>query len=132
MREVKEDLEKTLIPIPRFFCKKCGKTTSVLPECIPPRRWYLWAEQHTCLLLLLTGSSFRKVSKSQTPSRHTIKRWQYELIERSEEFSVQLKSKFSWLGYHANNYLNFWKACLDKMSLSTAMYTLNQMGVNVP
>ena len=26
-----------------FYCSYCQKTTSMLPECIPPRRWYLWS-----------------------------------------------------------------------------------------
>ena len=30
------------ILIDRYYCSACGKTCSVLPECIPPRRWYLW------------------------------------------------------------------------------------------
>ncbi len=37
------------ISIPRFICPKCGKTCSVLPECIAARRWYLWAVQQIVL-----------------------------------------------------------------------------------
>lgn len=28
--------------IQRYYCLCCNKTCSVLPECIPPHRWYLW------------------------------------------------------------------------------------------
>lgn len=45
--------------IPRFICPECGKTCSVLPECIPPRRWYLWAIQQMVLSAIVVGRSIR-------------------------------------------------------------------------
>lgn len=29
------------VMIQRYYCPECYKTFSVLPECLPPRRWYL-------------------------------------------------------------------------------------------
>lgn len=30
------------VAIPRFLCPECRCTCSTLPECTPPRSWYLW------------------------------------------------------------------------------------------
>ena len=59
------DAGKSLNPIfiQRLFCPNCRKTCSALPECIPPRRWYLWDEQQTALLLLLAGNSLSACAK---------------------------------------------------------------------
>ena len=43
--------------IQRYYCPSCQKTCSVLPECIPPRRWYLWDMQQVIFLLYLSESS---------------------------------------------------------------------------
>jgi hypothetical protein len=58
-----------LIPIPRFYCDGCKRTCSVLPECIPPRRWYLWATQQMVLSLVLLGISYRKIALDTPVSR---------------------------------------------------------------
>jgi transposase-like protein len=68
------------ILIQRYYCPGCGKTCSVLPECIPPRRWYLWETQQTAISLFLLGQSARAVENQIPPSRHTIKRWVVWLI----------------------------------------------------
>jgi len=77
------------ILIPRFFCPHCKKTCSVLPECIPPRRWYLWMTQQLILLQLLLKNSFNATHQSQTPpfrpSRSTIKRWWHRLQEQFQQ-----------------------------------------------
>ncbi len=52
------------VVIPRFYCINCGKTCSVLPECISPRRWYLWATQQTVLLYIIAGKSLREIGRS--------------------------------------------------------------------
>src|SRR5580692_5567047 len=51
------------ILIQRLFCPDCKKTCSVLPECIPPNRWYLWEVQQMAFLLLLAGKSLRAIAK---------------------------------------------------------------------
>lgn len=45
------------VPIPRFLCSFCYRTCSRLPECVPPRRWYLWAVQQAVLGLICAGHS---------------------------------------------------------------------------
>ena len=119
------------IPILRFYCSQCHRTCSVLPECIPPRRWYLWAEQQAVLLLHLAGSSQRAISLEQGPSRSTIGRWARSLQERHAEFSSALKARFSELGYTAS-FIDFWKRCLKQMALSRAMYYLNDAQLAIP
>ena len=86
-------LHESLNPIliPRFFCAHCKKTCSVLPECISPRRWYLWILQQHVLLQLLAGSRVNAVHNSHaappliTPSRSTIARWWQRLQEQLQQ-----------------------------------------------
>ena len=59
--------EPTLNPIKisRYICCKCHRTCSQLPECIPPRRWYLWSIQQTAILLVLMGKLFVRQAWNQ-------------------------------------------------------------------
>ena len=66
----------------RFYCSDCKKTTSMLPECIPPRRWYLWSMQESVLKMFLLGHSYNKISKVLGLSRHTVSRWIARLQSR--------------------------------------------------
>ncbi len=119
------------IPIPRFRCPHCGRTCSALPECIPPRRWYLWSTQQFVLEQLLAGDSAGQISERVKPCRRTIERRHRTLMEQFEPYSFYLRNRFSDLGRHAGFKL-FWKACLSRMPLSGAMVFLNQCGVSVP
>ncbi|MHA2039258.1 MAG: transposase [Promethearchaeota archaeon] len=119
------------IMIPRFYCSCCKRTFSVLPECIPPRRWYLWHIQQACLLLVLGGRSLRQVAKQTLPSRWTVSRWVNRLKAQFKLHSFKLKSNFSELGY-CNLFERFWKNCLDKLSLAKAMLALNKLDVIIP
>lgn len=127
------DEKSTLNPIPilRLYCKSCRRTCSVLPECIPSRRWYLWLIQQTALLLQLAGTSFNKISQKIKPSRWTISRWVKRLKDQFQYHTITLKSKWSCLGYHTV-FNDFWEAALNKMDLSHAMLFLNNHGVSVP
>ena len=119
------------IPILRFYCRHCKHTCSVLPECIPPRRWYLWELQQRVLQMMLTGISANNISQSELPSRWTISRWMKSLKSRFDEFASYLKSGFAWLGY-CSDFTDFWQACFAQMSLSQVMLFLNNQGVIVP
>jgi hypothetical protein len=119
------------IPILRFFCHHCQHTCSVLPECIPPRRWYLWIIQQRVIEKMLIGEPVNCISQSALPSRWTIKRWMNELTSRFVEFAACLKSGFSWLGY-CSDFNDFWRACFARMTLSQSMVFLNNHGVIVP
>lgn len=119
------------VTIPRFYCPGCGHTCSVLPECIPPKRWYLWAIQQAALIMVLSGSSYRKVSHALPVSRHTVSRWVMQLHEQFNEHIFQLKSKLPWLGRFVE-FNDAWQALLEHTRLSTIMLWLNYMGVIVP
>lgn len=119
------------IPILRLYCPGCGRTCSLLPECIPPFRWYLWRVQQTAIELFFSGMSLNKINQKILPSRWTIKRWITRLEGRFVLHALHLKTKWSWLGYHTT--LNkFWPALLAAMDFSHGMLFLNNTGVLVP
>lgn len=130
-RESKNSPTLNPIPIPRFYCPHCRHTCSVLPECIPPRRWYLWEVQQTVLLLLFSGLSATAISQSHAPGRRTIRRWLRSLRERFIEFSACLKSKYSALGYQSD-FTPFWQDCFERLGLAKAMLFLNHQGIMIP
>ena len=119
------------IEIPRFYCSQCRRTCSVLPECIPPYRSYLWSIQQLTLLLILQGHSFSHAARESLPSRWSIKRWYQRLCEQFQAHALHLRSLFSSLGY-ADDFNTFWCACLKRINLSKAMYLLHQSGVVIP
>jgi len=119
------------IPIHRFLCPHCKHTCSVLPECIPPRRWYLWEAQQAALQLLLSGQSLRAIAMALTPGRSTISRWWNRFKEQFLRHESALRSRCADLG-RAAGIVNFWKACLEKYSLATAMRLCFIEGVTVP
>ena len=70
------------IPIPRYFCRGCGRTCSRLPQCIAPRRWYGWAVQQLVLQLLLAGCSLHRCACWMGLDRRTAGRWRGWLDDR--------------------------------------------------
>ena len=122
---------KNPIPIPRFFCPKCKKTCSSLPECIAPQRWYLWSVQQAALMLILTGKSLAKIAKELKLGRHTVSRWIARCKERFRLHYDVLCNHFAELGRTAD-FTEFWQRCCNKIRLSRAMYLCNISGVNVP
>jgi transposase-like protein len=119
------------IHIPRFFCQSCHRTCSTLPECIPPRRWYLWSIQQAALILVFFGVSLTTAAKEVAPSRHTISRWFERLKERFRFHKDVLYQHFIDLS-RTDNFAGFWPACFRKLSLSQAMYLCHVAGVNIP
>ena len=119
------------ILIQRFFCPDCKKTSSVLPECIPPRRWYLWDIQQAALLLLLAGKSLNAAAKEIMPSRHTIKRWLTRLKKQFPLHKDVLCSHFIRLD-RAVDYIDFWKIFFKDNLLSAAMRLCHVTGVLIP
>src|SRR5687767_7978814 len=67
---------------------------SVLPSCLPPRRWYLFSVQQAVLVLLLSGVSLRRcadiVGTLWGPARSTMRRWRLGLEARHAQFSFHL------------------------------------------
>lgn len=126
------DASHNPIIIQRYYCSSCGKTMSVLPECIPRNRWYLWSVQEIILLLFVSGLSIHKIAKAQrTVSRHTISRWISRfksnfLIHR--DILMHSKSVLSF----CVTFNSFWSACLNLLSLGEAMRICHTSGVIVP
>jgi hypothetical protein len=119
------------ISILRFFCSHCRKTHSVLPECIPPKRWYIWDIQQSVLFKIISGESMRAVSRSEQPGLSTCKRW---VKQFKNQFSKQRDSLCARVNEFARlvDFKGFWKNCLNQISLSQAMLLCNQAGVSIP
>ncbi len=71
------------VPVKRYYCHKCSRTCSRLPEWIAPRRWYNWAVQHRALHRLVCGWALRRTCAHLRLARHTVRRWRDWLIDRS-------------------------------------------------
>lgn len=129
----------TCAPIQRFLCAGCAQTCSVLPEYIPPRRWYHWFVQQIAFQLLMAGHSLLAVCRQlstllpnpQTPAPATLYRWRRRCREQFPEQQFHLRSQFPELG-NCPDSTAFWRACLDKRSLSQAMFHLHQAGLVIP
>jgi transposase-like protein len=125
--------EESLNPIliQRYYCSGCRRTCSVLPECLPPFRWYLWEVAQDALALMLMGKSLRAIAQVIVPSRRTIGRW----INR---FKEQFRLHKDVLCNHATDlgrttvFTDFWRDCLDQVSLAQAMRLCHVAGVAIP
>lgn len=126
-----EDRHLNWVFIPRFICPECRKTCSVLPECIPPRRWYLWAVQQMVLIWVLAGRSIRSVSRQAGPACSTVRRWRRWLDDRFVACAAGLRSLFAELGRY-QDVRSFWKAVWRVMSLAKAMLYCYRYGMDVP
>lgn len=119
------------IPIPRFLCPHCRRTCSRLPECIPPRRWYLWVVQQAVLCRALSEWSIRLIHQTSGPARSTIRRWRDWLEARGMTFAFHLKSHFPQLGRFEEG-TAFWQAVFERPGLAGAMAVLDRLGEIVP
>lgn len=133
-------VEQSLSPVQilRFYCPTCRSTCSVLPECIPPRSWYLWKVRQAILLHLLAGNSIRSAGTCKTensnPARpviNTIKRWWNRFKDNFVPYSSSFRAMFPCMGRHPG-FTEFWKALLILRPLSSAMRLLHEEGVSVP
>lgn len=129
----KADESNTLnpVPIPRFYCPECDSTCSVLPECIPPRSWYLWKVRQIVFLLLLAGNSVGRTVAESGVRRQTVQRWWRRFLDCYSDYSFHLRNHFPWLG-RQTEFTAFWTKCLASMPLSTAMRLLHEEGRFVP
>lgn len=123
--------------IPRFLCPHCQLTCSVLPEYIPPKRWYHWATQQLVLRLLLSGSTYNDVLEAlcnlsvdsrdfSEPSMSTLHRWWSRFKSDYLNCRFSLCNDFPTLGI-TTNLSTFWLSCFEKMRLSSAMALLFNM-----
>lgn len=120
-----------LIPIPRYLCSGCRRTCSTLPECIPPRRWYLWKLQETLILLLLQAQSFNAVARQFLPVRSTLRRWWDWFKQQFFLHRDALLEHWPELGRHSA-FRPFWLTCLETHPLSEAMLLIQRNGQTVP
>ena len=118
------------VPVARFCCNACRRTSSRLPLCITPRRWHAWARQQRVLLDLLAGVSLRQTALCAAIARHTARRWWSWLHASGATLSFTLRSRFPELGRGGEG-LGFWRTCLATMSLAEAMAWANR-DVRVP
>ena len=119
------------IQIQRYYCSDCKKTMSALPECIPPRRWYLWEIQQIAITLFLLNGSARAAEKEVKPSRHTIKRWVSWIIVQFKLHKDAICNHFTYFGVFTEP-TRFWVAVFDKLQLSQAMRICHSSGVFIP
>lgn len=119
------------IPIQRFLCLSCKKTCSALPECIPPKRWYLWAIQQIIFTLFLIGNSIYDISKKYLPSRHTISRWIERFKQQFQLHKSVLLQYFVDLG-RTTDFTELWLNCFKNISLGQAMRLCNAAEVIIP
>lgn len=123
------------VKILRFKCpdKECGRTCSMLPACIPPRRWYLWEDQQQVLSELLNGASIRQVSQSLTPSRRTVARWWRWMNDHYKIFSLHILNHLHQeLGHYNRSAHDFWSALFEQRSLMEGMVFNLDAGVKIP
>ena len=119
------------ILIQRYYCPACKKTCSVLPECIPPHRWYLWETQQIALVLILSGQSICAIAKKIMPAQRTIARWMARFRDQFHIHKDALCNHIAALG-RTIGFTDFWLTCLKTMSLSKAMRICHVAGGFIP
>lgn len=119
------------VSIPRFRCPHCKATCSVLPECMPPRRWYSWAVQQLALVALLFRQAFKPLAQQWTLSRTTFRRWWQQWQADFKRHAFHLRNRFPELGY-CEQFTGFWSTLLKHHRLSAVMRLLNCDGVAIP
>jgi hypothetical protein len=134
-RQAKPGESLNPIKIIRFICNHCRKTCSVLPECIPPRRWYLWDTQQAVIQECLAGKSLRSISKRFAVARSTCRRW-YQSLEARFLIHVDVlrnsAGKLSEALAHCFDFKSFWQSCFAQISFSRAMLLCHRAGLDVP
>lgn len=129
LNESSESLNPVFVQ--RYYCPGCRKTCSALPECIAPRRWYVWETQQEAIFLMLLGQSAYAVEKKTKPSRYTLARWFAWIMSQFILIKDALCVHFPDLGIFTQP-VDFWKALFKKMSLATAMRLCHTSGICIP
>lgn len=130
-RESPSDERLDPVPILRFYCRHCRRTCSALPECIPPRRWYLWSIQQAAMVLWLAGFSIARAAEQVLVSADTVWRWRSRLRAGFPEHGFHLRRHFAQWGF-CQSAKALWRGVLAQISLSQAMRLLHHSGVVVP
>ena len=123
------------VPIKRFICTCCGKTSAAIPEFIPPRRWYLWVIQQAVIQAILNGKSLHWVNRKYGMARSTCRRWMESLKDRFIEHAHFLRNLPGDLGeslLHCFKLETFWNTCFSWISLARAMLLCHRGGLSTP
>ena len=134
-RQSESDKSFNPVNILRFICKFCRKTCHALPECMPPRRWYLWKVQQAVILAWLAGSSWNFISQKFKIARSTCRRWVQHLQSKFPLRSDVLKNTASGISQklvYCFEVKPFWQTCLTHIDLSRAMLLCHRAGVYIP
>lgn len=128
---------KSLNPIKvlRFLCKFCHITCSPLPECIPPRRWYLWEVQQLVIQERLLGKSWRSISRKFKIARSTCRRWFQDLHDKFPMHADTLRNvpgKLAQHLVHCFDVKSFWQSCLTHIDFARAMFLCHNAGIKIP
>lgn len=119
------------IAVPRYLCPGCKQSSSRLPACIAPRRWYDWAKQQAVLISMLMGESRCACAPTHGVDVRTAGRWWRWLQERSESFSFHLRSQWIEWG-RALDWCGFWRVAFEAQPLRDSMAWLEAQGIPVP
>jgi len=130
-KSARPDASLNPILIQRYYCAACRRTTLAQPECISPRRWYLWEIQQAVLTFFMLGESTCAIAKKTMPSRHTIARWINRFVEQFRLYKDVLCNQIIELGRFIS-LADFWCACFKKMTLGAAMRLCHVAGVPIP
>lgn len=120
------------VSIQRVYCLDCKRTFSLLPEWLPPRRWYIWQVQEYALLAFLICTSIRMISKQLKVARSTLRRWFGRLKDRFADHADQLKQLLPNMLGRTSGFFGFWSTCLSQCSLAQAMGYLHNAGIETP
>ena len=121
----------------RYICKyaDCRKTCSQLPECISPRRWYLWKEQQRVVQNYLDGNNWHEISTTTCIPVGTCKRWCSWLKDKFNIHAQILKNVAGNLHQvlaDCFDFKSFWQKCFTHISLDRAMLLCHQSGLVIP
>ena len=130
------DKQHIPVSILRYYCPHCCCTCSVLPECLPPRSWYLWKVRQIIFLCLLSGTSIRQTIArhceiADSPHGTTVKRWWKGFKAGFSLYSFTLRNHLPSLG-RQERFGDFWTEVLAKFSLASVMRLLHAEGICVP
>ena len=123
------------IKVLRFICSICRKTCSALPECIPPKRWYLWETQQLVIQAYLSGNSWNSISQKFKIARSTCRRWVQNLQDKFSIHADILRNVPGQLSEHLVHCFDvesLWLSCLSKINLSRAMLLFHHSGIHIP
>lgn len=128
------DCDIKVVEVPRWRCLGCKTTFSVLPSCIPPRRWYMWIVQQAVLVYLLSGGTQEQCFDDLAhlgPAPCTIQRWWRWLKRKNNEFSHHLRNLQPEWGRTAD-LREFWRVAIAEKQMRELMAYLDAQGLTIP